>query len=94
MEWSYGDGKRELEKIMMDYRWIFRLNFCTPRYIMNREIGLEKLKIRSGMRAMSFEEKVKSSGIGLIKECWREKRAEGWIDVYGKERKRFYNRYG
>jgi len=40
------EERTELEKIMMDYiRWIFRLDFCTPRYIMNREIGLEKLKI-------------------------------------------------
>jgi len=46
------------------------------------------------MRAMDFEEKIKSSGIGLIKECWREKKTEGWIDEYGIERKRFYNRYG
>jgi len=41
-----------------------------------------------------FEEKVRSSEMELIRECWREKRAEGWKDIYGNERKRFYNRYG
>jgi len=46
---------------MMDYiRWIFRLDFCTPRYIMNREIGIEKLKIGWGMRALRFEEKART----------------------------------
>jgi len=61
---------------------------------MNREIDLEKLKIGWSMRAMRFEKKIRSSEIELIKECWREKRAEGWKDVYENERKRFYNRYG
>jgi len=36
----------ELEKIMMDYvRWMFKIDFCTPRYIIYREIGMEKLRI-------------------------------------------------
>lgn len=39
--------KKELEKIMIDYiRWIFNLDFCTPRYIVRRELDIEKLKIR------------------------------------------------
>jgi len=43
--WGW-EERVELERIMIDYiRWIFRLDFCTPRYIMNRELGLEKLKI-------------------------------------------------
>jgi len=28
----------ELEKVMLDYiRWLFGLDFCTPRYLITRE---------------------------------------------------------
>jgi len=92
--WGW-EERAELEKIMLDYiRWIFRLDFSTPRYIMNRELGLEKLKIGWGMRAMRFEERIRNGGIDLTRECWKEKKEEGWKDTYGIERKRFYNRYG
>jgi len=40
--------REELEKIMMwkDYvRWMFRLDFCTPKYVITREIGIDKLRI-------------------------------------------------
>jgi len=41
-----GMEKEELEKIMMDYvRWIFRLDYCVPRYVIIRELGMDKLKI-------------------------------------------------
>lgn len=44
--WGW-EEKKELEKVMLDnVRWIFRLDFCIPRYIMMKELGLEKLKIR------------------------------------------------
>jgi len=37
--------KSELEKIMLDYiRWVFRLDFCTSRYIILKELGIKKLK--------------------------------------------------
>jgi len=92
--WGW-EEREELEKIMMDYiRWIFRLDFCTPRYIMKREIGIEKLKVGWGMRAMRFEDRVRNSGNKLIRECWEEKRERGWKDTYGKEREKFYSKYG
>jgi len=44
--------REEVEKIMMDYvRWIFRLDYCTPRYVITREIGMDKLRIGWGIRA-------------------------------------------
>lgn len=47
--WGW-EEKRELEKIMMDYiRWIFNLDFCTPRYIMTRELRIGKLKTNWGI---------------------------------------------
>lgn len=39
--------KEELEKVMLDYiKLLFRLEFCTPRYIITRELRMIKLKIR------------------------------------------------
>jgi len=35
-----------LEKIMLDYvRWIFNIEFCTPRYAIIRELVMDKLRI-------------------------------------------------
>jgi len=37
--WEW-EERAELEKIMVDYiRWLFGLDFCTPRYIISREVG-------------------------------------------------------
>ena len=36
----------ELEKIIMDYiRWIFYLDFNTPKYIIMRELAIDKLRV-------------------------------------------------
>lgn len=44
--WEW-EERKELEKIMMDYvRWIFKLDFYIPRYLITREPGLDRLKIR------------------------------------------------
>lgn len=41
--WGW-EEKKELEKIMLDYtRWLFNLDFCTPRYIILRELCMSKL---------------------------------------------------
>jgi len=39
--------EEELEKIMYDYvRWIFGLEFCTPRYLIEaRKLGMRKLRV-------------------------------------------------
>lgn len=35
-----------LEKVMLDYvRWIFNLDFCTPRYLIVRELVMDKLRV-------------------------------------------------
>lgn len=93
--WGW-EEKKQLEKIMMDYiRWIFRLDFCTPKYLIAREFDLEKLKIRWGIRARRFELKIKEmEEHRWVKKCWREKGKKGWKDIYGKERERYYNRNG
>jgi len=43
---------------MFDYiRWVFRLDFCTPRYIMSRELGIKNLLVDWGIRAIRKREK-------------------------------------
>ncbi|XP_024888003.1 uncharacterized protein LOC112464939, partial [Temnothorax curvispinosus] len=95
--WGWSE-KKELEKVMLDYvRWIFRLDFCTPRYVILRELGLEKLKICWGIRAMRFEKRSRGKKDGsLVKACWDEKdtRDKKKKDLYNLERERFYNSNG
>jgi len=92
--WGW-EERVELEKIMMDYiRWLFGLDFCTPRYIISREIGMEKLRLGWGIRAKWFEERIRGGEERLMRECWKEKVIDGWKDLYGKERIEFYTRYG
>lgn len=46
--WGW-EERRKLEKVMLDYemivRWVFRLDFCTPRYVILRELEMEKLRV-------------------------------------------------
>jgi len=43
--WGW-EEKEELEKVMMDYvRWLFGLDFCTPRYVITRELVMDKLRL-------------------------------------------------
>jgi len=65
----------------LDYiRWIFKLDFCTPRYIITRELGIEKLRIGWGLRARKFEEKIgEMEEKRWVKMCWREKQKEGSV---------------
>jgi len=91
--WGW-EEREELEKIMLDYvRWLFRIDFCTPRYIIYKELGMEKLRIGWSIRALRFEERCRTRGGGLIRECWKEKEERGDKDLYGRERGRFYERY-
>lgn len=66
------EKKKELEE---DYvRWIFRLDFHTSRYLMTRELSLEKLKVRWGIRARRYEKKIKGmKDSRWIKRYWKEK---------------------
>lgn len=53
--WGW-EEKKNLEKVMMDYiRWCFRLDFCTPRYLITRDLGIEKLKIRWGSHGVGVQ---------------------------------------
>lgn len=42
--WGW-EERKNLEKVMLDYvRRTFKLDFGTPRYLITRELGLEKLR--------------------------------------------------
>lgn len=48
--------KGELEKIIMYYvKWVFRLEFCTPSYIIRNELSMKKLRIGWGIRQRSMK---------------------------------------
>jgi len=62
--WGW-EEKGNLEKIMLDYvRWLFRLDFCTPRYQITRELYMDKMRIGWGIRARRYESKVKGGRAG------------------------------
>ena len=94
--------KSELEKIWLDYiRWIFGIEFCTPRYIILRELSLKKLKIEWGLRAMRYEKRSRESSKNrLIAACWEEKDKVEYNSEYGKkdlfssEREDYFNNLG
>ncbi|XP_020297358.1 uncharacterized protein LOC109861916 [Pseudomyrmex gracilis] len=93
--WGW-EEKKELEKIMLDYvRWVFRLDFCTPRYLLRRELDLGKLKIKWGTRAVRYDMRVRDfEENSLVKKCWWEKRDLKRKDLYSKEKERYYNSKG
>ncbi|KYQ51844.1 hypothetical protein ALC60_09045 [Trachymyrmex zeteki] len=62
---------------MLDYvRWIFSLDFYTPRYLIMRELVMDKMRVGWGIRARRYEEKIK----------------KGLTGRYRRERERYYNR--
>ncbi|KAL6438735.1 hypothetical protein ACFW04_004611 [Cataglyphis niger] len=89
-------GKKELEKIMLDYvRWIFRLDFYTPRYLITRELRINKLKIKWGFRTVKYAKKIRKLNENRwLKKCWSEKENEGREDLYSREKRKYYNRNG
>jgi len=89
------DRKGRIKKFMMDYvRWMFKLDYCTPRYVITREIGMDKLKIGWGTRAKRFEKRIRNREGSIVEQCRREKEEGGWKKIYGLEKKRGYLRNG
>lgn len=79
----------------MDYvRWIFKLDFCTPRYLISRELRMVSLKLGWGIRAMRFEDRLRNNEEGSLLWSCKEKESKEWKDRYSRERERYYNRIG
>lgn len=60
------------------------LGFCSPRYILSRELGIKNLKIDRGIRAIRYKKRERKKEEGnLVKMCWEEK------DMIKEEKKRY-----
>ena len=71
------------------------MDFHTPRYLIKKEIGYEKLKERWGLRALKFEEKIrKLEDKRLVKICWKKKKEAEEREIYSEEREQFLNERG
>ena len=81
------EENKRLEKIKSNYyRWILGLDFCTPRYLVERETGTQKLKVVWGIRALKFEEKLlQLQKDRLPKMCLIEKMKAKEKDLYIKK---------
>lgn len=73
------EENKVLEKIIMDYiRWMFKIDFCIPRYIIKREREnqeyVHKIKIDRGIRVMRYKWtcRLKTTN-SIIKACSEEK---------------------
>lgn len=93
--WGW-EEKKELEKVMIDYiRWVYSLNFCTPRYVITRELDLDRQGIEWSIRAMRYEARIKEmKKEALAKKCWEEKSSMKIKELYSMEREMFYNKNG
>jgi len=87
-------GRRErgeLEVIQKKYvKWSLDLDPCTPDYIVYKESGIDKIRIRAGCRAVKLEEKIlKGGNRWLLIECTKAKEREKGSKRMG-EKEDFY----
>jgi len=55
--WGWRE-REELEIIQKEYvKWSLGFDPCTPDYIVYKELGIDKIRIVAGCRAIKFEEK-------------------------------------
>lgn len=64
--WCKDMGIRGEKGIRKDHdgflRWTYNLDFCTPRYIVRRELGIEKVKNKMGNKSQKICRKNKRNG--------------------------------
>jgi len=52
---------------MLDYvKWMFRLDFCTRRYVITRKFGRDKVRVGWRIRAKRFENRIRNSEVNKI----------------------------
>lgn len=66
----------EIERIQIKYiKWILGLEKSTPSYIVLDETKRDEMEIRSGKRALNYEEKIVTGKTNeIVKKCWEEKK--------------------
>lgn len=73
----------EIERLQEKYgRWTLGVKRETPEYAVRDELDMDKLRVRAGKRAISFEKKARTRNRILLKMCIEER-----IRREGKERK-------
>lgn len=96
--WGFKEW-RAVEGVQEKYiRWVLGLEWNTPGHIVREEGKINKFRIVTGGRAMSFEEKmIRGEGKELLKECYRERERDEkenvWTDA-SVERKEYLWRCG
>ncbi|CAD6203294.1 GSCOCG00009744001-RA-CDS [Cotesia congregata] len=77
-------------------RWIMGVGKQVPGYIVREELKLEKMRVKSGYRAIRFEEKVRmGTERELLKKCVEERGGKNWRDKRWDEgRDRYMKRCG
>ena len=93
--WGW-EERKELEDILLTYwRWVLGLDFCTARYLIYKELNIEKMKGRWAARALKFESKIENEDENrLTRICWNEKRISGKLDQYMLEKETYLNSLG
>ena len=92
--WGWSERK-ELESIQNKYyRWTLGLEYCTPAYVIKKELKIDRMAEKWGKQAMMFEEKIrKMAEERLVKKCWKEKKNED-KDLYSMEREKYLKERG
>lgn len=67
----------------------------SPRYIIRKELGIDKLKLSLGIRALRYNLKIRDrNNEHYVKKCWLEKERMVNKDLYSIEKEKFYNSKG
>lgn len=90
-----GGEKRAREGNDRLYKMGIQLDFCTPRYVITRELDLDRQGIEWSIRAMRYEARIREmKKEALAKKYWEEKRSMKIKELYSMEREMFYNKNG
>ncbi|KAL6421076.1 hypothetical protein ACFW04_013600 [Cataglyphis niger] len=73
--WGWGERKK-LEKLQERYlRWVLRMEWGIPGYMVREELQREKIRGRARRRAQGFEKKLEEGrGSGIARRCWEKLR--------------------
>ena len=64
---------KPIESIQERYiRWLLGLNRSVPEYIARSELNREKMRIKMGVLANKFEEKIRESNSAIMREVYKE----------------------
>ena len=91
-------GWKEDEKIEVIQdrftKWTLELDRNTPRYLVREETKRKMMRIDTGIRALTYEIKKRTTGGKIIKECYREMDREGNEGKWMRGREEYFKRNG